>query len=289
MGTWSHKILGNDTTCEVRERFIELYNQNIDTDEIKAELLIEQKGNIECDPTNVWLGLALICWECKCLDNQLLNKVKKIVSSGEDIEFSIELDADEEFISKRKIELNKFVTKISEPKDKPRRRIKPPREYDFHIKEGEIYSVQIKSELKIKILIVYSKHFKNKGEIRYINLLDDNNGTITIPSIYYWPQNRKWSEFINGGSSYSIEYNNANREAFLNNLKFFNKNEIIPKLDFNRLTFSIRWDRIDFNNTDEFKNLLLARWKEDTNINYRATTVTELIEHIEMKPTHNNK
>jgi hypothetical protein len=292
MGTWSHKILGNDTSCEVRERFIELYNNDQETSQITQLVINEQKGNIECDPTNVWFGLALICWECKCLTTELLKRVKTIVQSGEDIAFNIELQADEEFIEKRKIELEKFIEKISTPKIKPRRRVKPPREYDFQIKQGEIYEVKVNSDLNIKILIVHSKHYKNKGEIRYINLLDGINKemeNLIIPSSYYWPQNRKWSEYINGGSSYSFEYNKSDKDAFLKQLDSFSKVGNLPNLNFNRLTFSIRWDNIDLASESSFSKLMLKRWKEDTDINYRATTVKELIEHLEMKPTHNNR
>jgi len=291
MGTWSHKILGNDTSCEVRERFIELYNNDYDISRIIQLVIDEQKGNIECDPTNVWFGLALICWECKCLTSELLNRVKIIIQNGEDIDFNIELDADEAYIEKRKIELDKFIEKISIPKAKPRRRVKPPKEYDFQIKQGEIYEVKLNSNFNIKILIVHSKHYKNKGEIRYINLLVGINKemeNLIIPSSYYWPQNRKWSEYIYGGSSYSFEYNKSDKEAFLKQLDSFTKVGKLTNLNFDRLTFSIRWDNIDLTSESSFSNLMLNRWEEDTEINYRATTVKELIEHIEMKPTHNN-
>ena len=287
MGTWSHKILGNDTSCEVRERFIELYNNNHDTSYIIQTVIEEQKGNIDCDPTNVWLGLALICWECNCLEQKLLSRIKKIIETGEDIIFNLELDADEEFIQKRKIELEKFLQKISIPKTTARRRIKPPKEYKFHIQQGEIYRVKINSEFEIKILIVHSKHFKNKGEIRYVNLLDVKNEQVEgffIPTKYYWPQNRNWSEFIFGGSSYSIEYNKNSKEAFMKNLTILKKLDYDLHIDFDRLTFNITWKNIDFNKPNEFKNFLFEMWKDDTNIDFRATTIGELIEHLNMKP-----
>ena len=95
MGAWSAVILGNDTSCEVHERFIELYDFGEEPNNIASLILEEQKENIQYDRTNVWLGLALSCWECKTLTTEIFDEVKNIVDTQEDIKFNEELDAEE--------------------------------------------------------------------------------------------------------------------------------------------------------------------------------------------------
>ena len=88
MEAWSAAILGNDTSCEVKERFIELCDLGENPKKITLILLDEQKENLEFDKTAVWLGLALICWECKVLTIEILDNAKRIVETKEDFEFN---------------------------------------------------------------------------------------------------------------------------------------------------------------------------------------------------------
>jgi hypothetical protein len=126
MGAWSAAILGNDTSCEVHERFIELYDFGEKPEVIANIILEEQKENMLYDRTNVWLGLALSCWECKVLTKEILEEVINIVDAKEDIKFNEELDADAVFLKKRQIALEIFIKKISKEKEKPRSKKKVP-------------------------------------------------------------------------------------------------------------------------------------------------------------------
>jgi hypothetical protein len=167
MGAWSASILGNDTSCEVRERFLELYDLGENPKNIALIVLDEQKENLEYDKTNVLFGLALACWECKSLTKELFNDVKNIVETKEDIAFNKGLDADENFLKKRQNVLNDFINKISIEKPNARRRTKIPIQVESIYKAGMCLVYKNRSNNYIGIYITNSEHFKNKGKIEF--------------------------------------------------------------------------------------------------------------------------
>jgi len=168
MGAWSEAILGNDTSCEVRERFLELYDNGENPENIVNIVLNEQQSNLEYDRTNVWLGLAFVCWECKLLTSEILSEIRKIVETGEDIEFCKELEADSKFIKKREKVLNDFLIKISKEKDKPRLRKKPPIQIESDYKAGVCLSFRYPSGNYGGVVIMDSQLFKNSGDLKFV-------------------------------------------------------------------------------------------------------------------------
>lgn len=68
--------------------------------------------------------LALVHWETKSLDKKLLERVKAIIESEQDLQVWRELEAPESQTKKRKIALEKFLEKISLKKTKPKARKK---------------------------------------------------------------------------------------------------------------------------------------------------------------------
>lgn len=180
MGTWSSSILGNDTSCEVRERFFELYDLGEKPESIASIILEEQKENLGYDRTNVWLGLALACWECKVLTRDIFEEVKKIVDTKEDINFNKELDADEDFLKKRQKALESFVEKIKIEKPKPRARKKIPVQVESIYLEGMCMTYKNLQEKYIGIYLTKSEHFKNKGKIEFFFLDFESNELPTL-------------------------------------------------------------------------------------------------------------
>lgn len=167
MGAWSATILGNDTSCEVRERFFELYDLGEDPKNIASIVLDEQQENLEYDKTNVWLGLALACWECKVLTTNIFFEVKKLIDTKEDIEFNKNLDADGNFLKKRQKVLDDFINKISVEKAKPRSRKTIPKEVESVYKAGMCLTYKNHKEKYIGIYLTKSEHFKYKGKIEF--------------------------------------------------------------------------------------------------------------------------
>lgn len=180
MGAWSSAILGNDTSCEVQDRFFDLYNSGEIPENIASVILEEQKENLEYDRTNVWLGLALACWECKVLTKGILNEVKKIVDTKEDIQFNKDLGANDDFIKKRQKALENLIDKISTEKPKPKARKAIPKQVQSTYTAGMCLTYKNLAENYIGIYLTESEHFKNKGKIVFFFLDFETNELPTI-------------------------------------------------------------------------------------------------------------
>jgi hypothetical protein len=123
MGTWGTGISSNDTYADAYGEFFDLYNDGIEVAEITARLVSRNQETIGCpDAANdFWFALAKAQWECKALDNALLERVTMIVESGADIEVWRNQDASQNDLRKREAVLRKFLDKISHEKAKPRK------------------------------------------------------------------------------------------------------------------------------------------------------------------------
>ena len=85
MGTWGTAIKSNDTSSDIYADFFELYNEGQEPAEISKKLI---KDNTELinnpdDCNNLWFVLALAQWETKSLEQELYEKVKSIIESGQ--------------------------------------------------------------------------------------------------------------------------------------------------------------------------------------------------------------
>jgi len=132
MGTWNTAIDGNDTFLDMYQRFFQLYNDGQNPVEISNELLEVFEGDLnDVDTRNDSLfGLALAQWETQSLDPKLFKQIKQIIETGNDLEVWKNLGSDDKMIAKRKLVLEKFLTKISVDKDKPKRRVKKKFEFE---------------------------------------------------------------------------------------------------------------------------------------------------------------
>lgn len=225
MGAWSATILGNDTTCEVYERFIDLYNWGENVDEIAAMVLDEQAENIIYDKTNVWFGLALGCWECKMLTSEIYAVVKDIIETGEDLKACRELDASEQFLKDRQKNLDKFLNKISVEKPKARLIKKQPREFPSIYVPGTCLIYKNSAGNYSGIYIKESEHFKNKGEIQFCFLDVEEQ---EIPELHLFEQSHlygleklgsQWKTAIYCGNVIGIIYEKDTKELFFSALE----------------------------------------------------------------------
>ncbi|MEN0054344.1 MAG: hypothetical protein AAGC65_11775 [Mucilaginibacter sp.] len=220
MGTWSAAILGNDTSCEVYERFIELYNFGTNPHAIAEIVLTEQRENIALDKTNVWLGLALACWECKVLRTEIYSEIKHIVESGEDLEFCKELDSDEKFLKAREKVLNDFVTKIAVERPKARVIRKAPKQIQSIYLRGMCLAYKNTDNKYIGVFMQESEHFKNKGQINICFLGFELN---EMPDINKFKEGKlyglkelgeEWGERGYCGNVINISYEKDTRDDF---------------------------------------------------------------------------
>jgi hypothetical protein len=126
MGAWGTAISSNDTYADIYGGFFDLYNDGFDVAEISKRLIAENQETINDndDCNNFWFALAKAQWECKQLDKEIFNRVKKIVETGSDLEVWRQLDADEKDIKKRKVVLDKFLADLQTERPKAKSRKK---------------------------------------------------------------------------------------------------------------------------------------------------------------------
>lgn len=156
MGAWDASINGNDTFLDIYQAFFDLYNQGHNPVDISKKILIdlEETFNDYEDRNNSLFGLALAQWETKSLEPSILNRVREIIETGDDINLWKELEADEKTLKKRKAVLDKFLHQISKEREKAKRRVKPK----FEFKQVEIVKIVAPDGKKV---FEASEHFTN--------------------------------------------------------------------------------------------------------------------------------
>lgn len=291
MGTWSTAILGNDTSCEVHERFIELYNSGEGINKISTIVLEEQQENLKYDRTNVWFGLALACWECKVLTDKIFNEVKKIIDSKEDILICKDLDADDKYIKHRQIALDNFIVKISKDKEKSRARKKLPVQVKSIYAIGQCAVYKNESGDYIGIYMTGSDHYKNEGSIDFIFLDYENNQVPTLKQIegsrLLWLKKNgsEWKDCEYLGKEKTIKYDKSNKQGF----DCFVKDNflLIGELgifNLSKITFNSEWRRVDFKDGKDTLRILEEQRKDDLNDNNISKfTLKEFLNKIGQK------
>lgn len=126
MGAWGTAISSNDTYADIFREFFDLYNDGLDVAEISKKLIADNKETINdtYDCNNFWFALAKAQWECKQLDKDIYDRVKKVIETGADLEVWRQLDANEKDIKKRKVVLDKFLADLQTEKQKAKSRKK---------------------------------------------------------------------------------------------------------------------------------------------------------------------
>ena len=126
MGAWGIAISSNDTYADIYGTFFDLYNDGLDVAEISKKLIANNQETIndKDDCNNFWFALAKAQWECKQLDKDIFDRVKRVVATGADLEVWRQLVADEKDIKKRKVVLDKFLADLQTERPKAKSRKK---------------------------------------------------------------------------------------------------------------------------------------------------------------------
>lgn len=133
MGSWGLKVDQNDSYADVYDFFFDTYNDGASpksASDSTIETFSEHFEDYE-DSNNAWFALAYAQWETKCLQFDVLEKVRSIISKGTDIKLWKELGANEVDLKKREIYLQKFLKTITTPKATKKRRKK--KKIDFKL------------------------------------------------------------------------------------------------------------------------------------------------------------
>jgi len=165
MGVYGTGIKDNDTSNDVYESFFEEYNNGLEVSKIKDKILTIYDGDINDmeHKCNVIFTLALCLWEVCELDDDLYKQVKSLIENDTDIDMLKELDATNKYISERKKVLNKFLDKMSIPREKAKLRKKPPVKIDSIYMPGSFLSFCYSNGDFGGVIIMKSDFFNNNG------------------------------------------------------------------------------------------------------------------------------
>jgi len=119
MGVFSEKILGNDNSLDVYEDYFELYNSGEKLEDI-SNIIYKKYMTTSADiieDVDYLSALYKAKWETKSLKLEEIQKLKDLVLDPELLKLLVSFGASDKYISKRIKELNKFISKISIPKN----------------------------------------------------------------------------------------------------------------------------------------------------------------------------
>ncbi|MBQ9746413.1 MAG: hypothetical protein IJW21_06280 [Clostridia bacterium] len=174
MGCWGMGMAQSDEFCENYDNFMEEYDNGKAVAEITAGILA--KYHAEFDDSDgvmhdVYFALAKAEWMCCEQSELVLNRVKEIIESGANIEFYRELEADEKNLIVRKRNLEKFLTMIKTPRQKPRKRKRtaPPVEKAFPpFETGDCFAYKYGNGYRVMCIL---ERFKPKAEREQVTVV----------------------------------------------------------------------------------------------------------------------
>jgi hypothetical protein len=164
MGTWGTGISSNDTFEDIYSEFFELFNKGLEVNEI-TRTIIQNNKDLQSDyedKHSFWFAIAKAQWECGSLDNDVLEKVKSIIVSGQDLKLWEELNGQTNDLKKRKKVLDDFLGKISGPNEKVKKRKKIViRQPVF--KKGDCLTFQLQNGNYGGVLVLEAEHGNELG------------------------------------------------------------------------------------------------------------------------------
>lgn len=143
MGAWGTAVSSNDDYADVYEDIMDEFNKGIPIETVIHKVTEKYGNEFEDDENslhNLYFAAAFAAWECGMQDDKLYIKIKEIIESGSDIKCWRELGASNQDIKKREKALLSFLTKLSTPKEKP----KKPKQIKFKpalFEKGDVLSI----------------------------------------------------------------------------------------------------------------------------------------------------
>lgn len=127
MGCWGMGLTQSDEFMEIYNSFMEEYDKGKAVSAITEEILA--KYHLEFDDNDgimhdVYFALAKAEWMCCEQSDKIFERVREIISSGDNIKFLRSLEATESDLKIREIRLGSFFEQLQVPRSSPRKRVK---------------------------------------------------------------------------------------------------------------------------------------------------------------------
>lgn len=177
MGCWGMGITQTDEYCEIYERFMEEYDEGKPIVDIKQDILEEYLE--EFDENNgvlhdVYFALGKAEWMCGGISKDVFEKITHIINTGANIEFYRELEATESDLKVRQKNLEKFLSTISTPRAKVKKRKIPTEKYVRvekpklpQFKRGDVFAYKVNERYRLICFITRGKFYTTYASYCY--------------------------------------------------------------------------------------------------------------------------
>ena len=174
MGCWGMGMTQSDEFCEYYDNFMNEYDNGKTVAEITAGILAKYHAEFDDNDGvmhDVYFALAKAEWMCCEQSELVLDRVKEIIESGANIEFYRELNATEKDLTLRQRNLEKFLSIIQTPREKPRKRKRtaPPAEKTFPpLAVGDCFAYKFDNSYRVMCILEHCKPQKQREQVTVV-------------------------------------------------------------------------------------------------------------------------
>lgn len=170
MGSWGMGITQSDEYCDIYERFMEEYDEGKPMSDIKADILEEYLEEFDKNDGalhDVYFAIGKVEWMCGGISDVIFKIISDIIKFGKNIAFYKSLGVIESDLKLRQKNLEKFLTLLSTPREKTRKRKVPTEKYTKVEKEklpdfncGDVFAYEVNGNYRL-ICFTYRGKFVN--------------------------------------------------------------------------------------------------------------------------------
>lgn len=178
MGCWGMGITQSDEYCEVYERFMEEYDEGKPLSDIKKDILdeyLKEFGESDGVLHDVYFAIGKAEWMCGGISKDIFDRIFHIIKTGENIAFYRELEASESDLKLRHKNLDRFLSVLSVPRGKTKKRKIPAEKYvatekptlpAFH--RGDVFAYEVNGKYRLFCLISRGMFYTTYASYCYV-------------------------------------------------------------------------------------------------------------------------
>ena len=177
MGCWGMGIAQNDEYCEIYERFMEEYDQGKPIEDIKADIFEEYFDLFDEDDGvlhDVYFAIGKAEWMCGGISDKIFETISDNINSGKNIAFYKDLAATEHDLKLRQKNLEKFLSLLSVPRGKVKKRKVPTEKYMKAEKQklpnfrcGDIFAYKFNGKYRLLCIVDRGRFFNTYAAYCY--------------------------------------------------------------------------------------------------------------------------
>jgi hypothetical protein len=178
MGCWGMGITQSDEYCEIYERFMEEYDEGKPLSDIKKDILDEYMDGFDANDGilhDVYFAIGKAEWMCGGISNDIYDKISHIIKSGANIDFYRELEATERDLKQRQKNLDRFLSLLSTPRGKTKKRkvstekyVKTEKPHLPLFRCGDVFAYQIDEKFRILSFVNRGKFYSTDVAYCYV-------------------------------------------------------------------------------------------------------------------------